>query len=278
MKKLLLFLLLAIFFSNFSNAKITSREELISSLAKIKNEKSYKKMTDTYSMFSINQKQVLKNHFKIMYKDNSFITYLVDEMISAGLNDSNHPLYKNKNSKEVGQEFGAAIASSLAMSGISRLDSESQLYYLKTLHWMLDSSILDPKLCAEMMYPERHSRSARELQMIEMRLLSKMDIASLERWFIFLRRSMYAEIKDSPIRRTVGTTEIEFAEHAYNTKLEKMFERHPKAERVLAAAIDETSTDDYATCEIAKISVQAILELDGNVQNWFMVYFLNQLK
>lgn len=277
MKKIIYLFIFLLFFAQKTFATVYTKEQIKEALNSVNNYNSLVEMTDAYPMFTGTKKKILIRHFQDIYKDGTYIDYIADQFVKAGLNNDQNPIYKNRDMGNVAREFGATLAGSLLQKGLSRLDFEGQKYFIN--HVALLLSIADDKQCATYLFPERfkQNNSTEEL-MIEMALLSNLPDEYIEKYFIFARKATFAEILDSPMRRVPSKSEIEFSTNAYNLKYEDLFLKHPNMVG-MANYIDNPNSLDYkSACDMGHLGIDAMLALEGNMQVWYMQYFISQMQ
>jgi len=280
MKKILSYLFFASFLvSNLVHGEIISEEKIISAMkSAVTTKESLSKVADAYPMFYGTKKQILIKHFKKTYQDGSYVSYIAEQFIQAGLNDTSSPIYKNNNNDigMVAKNFSASIAESLLVKGLSRLSYENQKYFISHMTFLMN--IAEPRQCAAYLYPERFEKNdAMKDALIEMELLAKLPDTYIERYFFFARKAMSAEIKDSPIRREPSKSQQEFAQNAFDVKIGELYENHPNLNAILNFSDNPNSIDYKAGCDSGLVVIDAMLSLEGNIQDWYLQNYMLQL-
>jgi len=277
MKKTIYLFIFLLFFAQKTFATVYTKEQIKEALNSINNYNSFVQMTDAYPMFTGTKKKILIRHFQDMYKDGVYIDYIADQFVEAGLNNDQNPIYKNRDMGNVAREFGATLAGSLLPKGLSRLDFEGQKYFINHIALLL--SVADDKQCASYLFPERFKQNnAIEESMIEMALLSNLPDEYIEKYFIFSRKAMLAEILDSPMRRVPSKSEIEFSTNAYELKYEELFLKHPNMVGMANYFNNPNSLDYKSACDVGHLGMDALLALEGNMQVWYMQFFIIQMQ
>ena len=206
-----------------------------------------------------------------------FIMYMADQFVNAGLNDDQNPIYSNKSFATVAREYGATLATSLLTKGLSRMNYEGQKYFINYMKLMFSAA--SDKQCASYLFPERFRQTdAKEDQLNEMELLSKFSYEFIEQYLAFARKSMYAEVTESPLRREPTKSEVDFANNAFTLKFQEIYFKHPNNRAMDNYLENQTSTDYRAACDFGLVSLRAMLELEGNMQDWYLQYFVNQMN
>ena len=109
-----------------------------------------------------------------------------------------------------------------------------------------------------------------------MKALDEISPQLIFKYLKLLESSLIAELSDFPIKRTLGISETKIVEERFSDSLLELLEQHPRAEEVYKAY--ETSfPSDYAACETARLAVEAILSLEGQVGKWATRYIINQM-
>lgn len=230
---------------------------------------NYQEIANQFTMFSPSQKLILSKYFKALYENEMFRNYYIDEMINAGLNDTEHPIFKKKSVYEINDEFGAIIVEKLFERGLRRLDYESHLYF--TNHLAMLISMLPKKECTILIFKD--SESYTEYDVIEFEKLALLPDDYLENYLNFMLRAITAELNDYPPTRTPSKTELEYATEAYNLKLLEKIDNHPYASRIENFINNPNNIDYEAGCEAAYISIEVLIEMEGEVQNWMLQNF-----
>lgn len=227
---------------------------------------NYQEIANQFTMFSPSQKLILSKYFKALYENEMFRNYYIDEMINAGLNNTEHPMFKKKSVYEINDEFGAIIQEKLFYRGLKRLDYESQLYF--TNHLAMLISMLPKKECSVAIFKDFESST--EYDEIEFEKLAELPDDYLENYFNFELKAITAELNAYPAIRTPSKTELEYANKAYDMKLLEKINNHPYASRIENFIDNPNSIDYEAGCEVAFITIEVLLEMEGEVQDWMM--------
>jgi len=88
---------------------------------------------------------------------------------------------------------------------------------------------------------------------------------------------MSAEIKDSPIRREPSKSQQEFATNAFDVKIGELYGNHPNLNAMLNFLENSNSIDYKAGCDSGLLVIDAMLSLEGNIQDWYFQNYMLQL-
>jgi len=88
---------------------------------------------------------------------------------------------------------------------------------------------------------------------------------------------MSAEIYDSPIRREPSKSQQECAQNAFDVKIGELYENHPNLNAILNFSDNPNSIDYKAGCDSGLVVIDAMLSLEGNIQDWYLQNYMLQL-
>lgn len=224
---------------------------------------------DQYGLHGM-PRQVVKEHFLELYKNNEVIEVIVKELLNAGAGK-----WDKKTQFEYGRKFGAELFLTYALKGMRRLDYQDQRSYIKLLlNWMEVASDTD---CKKLLV-EGGRTSASEDSNLEMKYYHLIEKEILRNYFLILRKSIFAEIRDFPSVRNINQQQASIAESAYESRLLSRFESGLIDYKMLEAMIDLPNADPKLACSAGKQLFLTILSLDGFVGDLFLLKFINSLQ
>jgi hypothetical protein len=224
---------------------------------------------DQYGLHGM-PRQVIKEHFLEIYKNNEVIEMIVKELLNAGAEK-----WDKKTQFEYGRKFGAELFLTYALKGMRRLDYQDQRSYIKLmLNWMEVASDID---CKKLIV-EGGKTSASEDSNLEMKYYHLIEKEILRNYFLILRKSILAEIRDFPSVRNINQQQALIAESAYESRLLSRVESGLVDYKMLEAMIDLPNADPKLACSAGKQIFATILSLDGFVGDLFLLKFINSLQ
>ena len=215
-------------------------------------------------------RRVVQEHFTELYKSDDVLTYLINEMRSAGFDKSN-----SKNAYVDGRKFGSELFSSLAMKGLNRLSTSEQRRFISFLNQFMNYA--SPEDCKHLLV-NGSSTTALEGVDIEIKYYNKFKEEELRNYFYTLRQAIYAEIRDYPDARVLNQNQIKIADDALLIEFENKFKKNNISESVLLAFQDMHTSAPKDVCEVGKISINAILDLKGFAGDLAVAKFISSIK
>lgn len=215
-------------------------------------------------------RQVLKEHFLEIYKSDEVIQMLVRELLNAGADK-----WDKEKQSEYGKKFGAELFLTYALKGMRRLNFEDQRAYIKfLLNWMEVASDND---CKKILVSGGTS-SALDDSKLEMKYYDLVEKEKLRSYFLILRKSLFAELRDYPGVRNINQQQAEIAEIAFENKLLERFHSGLIDNEMLHAMADMPSANPKLACSAGKQLFLTILSIDGFVGEIFLVKFINSIQ
>ena len=213
-------------------------------------------------------RRVFQEHLTELYKNDDVLTYLVNEMRSAGFE-------KSKNVSEDGRKFGSELFLSLAMKGLSRLSTSEQRAFLSFLNQFMNYA--SPEDCKYLLV-NGSSTTALEGADIEIKYYNKFKEEGLRYYFYTMRQAIYAEVRDYPSAKVLNKNQIKIADDALSIEFENKFKENKIPKSVLLAFLDMNASAPKDVCEVGKISINAILDLKGFAGDLAVAKLISSIK
>ena len=230
--------------------------------------KAFESKNEVYNLLSkIYSSRTFKETLRKKYQSSTHVElytdYTTDILQNENvINSLTNYIYENKsllkNNPNLAAEFGAQWAISNALRGITRLSDEDQRFFLKM--GLFQISVLSDADCKKIAVEDL---SNTEMQNLEIEALNIAPKLLVEEYLRIMKRATYAEINDSPLKRTLNVSENEIAEATFVENYSAAIDKHDDYEKIIEAAINPALSEDYYVCKNMKILFQSLLDAPG---------------
>jgi hypothetical protein len=264
------FVTLAFIFTYGASFADTKTRALELELAKaVRTPAFIERVLDEYRLRGV-AREVIKEHFSEIYNSNEIIEMIVRELLNAGAEN-----WDKDTQAEYGKKFGAELFLTYAKKGMRRLSFQEQRTYIKfLLNWMELASDDD---CKKILVSGGESSSLDDSK-LEMKYYSLFEKEVLRNYFMILRKSIFAELRNYPSVRSINQQQAIIAESAFESRLLGRVESGLINEKILRAMADMPSADPKLACSAGKQIFATILSLDGFVGELFLIKFMDSLQ
>jgi len=223
-------------------------------IAFVQQPKFVEKVLDNYGVAGVTR-IVFREHLNEIYKNETVISYIVEEMRMMGIDKIDA-----KNTFEFGKKFGSELFLSLAMKGMARLSPDEQRVFLNFMfRWMSVASIEDCKW----MMTEGATSSAIDSGKIEIKYYTRLSKEELRAYLRFLRKSIVAEINDFPLPKTLNQNQIKIADTAFENELDRLIKIGQVRIEVLQAMNDMNNSSAKDVCDAGKFIFSIVVNMRG---------------